>query len=418
MVGSSTEQISLFSDYPTEKSRIMFHRQIKERVKLLAPFLHFDKDPYLVLSNGKMFWMIDAYTTSEYFPNSQPFTSSESIQYKEGSTTQELNTELEGYLDGINYIRNPVKAVIDAYDGTVNFYITDRSDPIINVWDKILPGFFKNKEDMPKDLQAHIRYPIDMLLTQGLVYEKYHMTDPTVFYNQEDLWIRATAKYYNQVQPVEPYYIMWQEPGSTKQQFVLMLPFTPKNRQVLIGWIAVMCDPENYGRFIAYQFPKDKMVLGPQQVETKIDQDSFLSGQLTLWDQHGSKVIRGNVLAIPVNNTLFYVEPIYLQAETAAYPELRLVVVMQGDNMSYAKTFDEALNGLFSRSPVVQLATNKIEEKKSNAPPQVLDQVKVANDAFDNYLKLSGNKRFSDAAKELEKLQKALQTMSNQSGKK
>jgi len=407
----------LFSDYPTEQSRIMFHRQIKERVKLLAPFLHFDKDPYIVLSNGKIFWMIDAYTTSEYFPNSQPFTASESIQYKEGSTTQELNTELEGYLDGINYIRNPVKAVVDAYDGSVNFYITDKSDPIINVWDKILPGFFKNKEDMPKDLLAHIRYPIDMLLTQGLVYEKYHMTDPTVFYNQEDLWIRATAKYYNQVQPVEPYYIMWQEPGSTKQQFVLMLPFTPKNRQVLIGWIAVMCDPDNYGRFIAYQFPKDKMVLGPQQVETKIDQDSFLSGQLTLWDQHGSKVIRGNVLAIPVNNTLFYVEPIYLQAETAAYPELRLVVVMHGDNMSYAKTFDEALNGLFSKSPPVQIAA-KTEELKSNAPPQILDQVKAANDAFDNYLKLSGNKKFSEAAKELEKLQQALQILSNQSVKK
>jgi hypothetical protein len=210
---------------------------------------------------------------------------------------------------------------------------------------------------------------------------------------------------------------MWQEPGSTKQQFVLMLPFTPKNRQVLIGWIAVMCDPENYGRFIAYQFPKDKMVLGPQQVETKIDQDSFLSGQLTLWDQHGSKVIRGNVLAIPVNNTLFYVEPIYLQAETAAYPELRLVVVMHGDNMSYAKTFDEALNGLFSKSPPVQLAAKTVESKP-NAPPQITDQVKAANEAFDNYLKFSGNKKFSDAAKELEKLQQALQTLSNQSGKK
>jgi hypothetical protein len=408
----------LFSDYPTDKSRIMFHRQIKERVKLLAPFLHFDKDPYLVLSNGKIFWMIDAYTTSDYFPNSQPFTANESIQYKEGATTQELNTDLEGYLDGINYIRNPVKAVIDAYDGSVNFYITDKSDPIINVWSKILPGFFKYKEDMPKDLQAHIRYPIDMLLTQGLVYEKYHMTDPTVFYNQEDLWIRATAKYYNQVQPVEPYYIMWQEPGTTKQEFVLMLPFTPKNRQVLIGWIAVMCDPDNYGRFIAYQFPKDKMVLGPQQVETKIDQDSFLSGQLTLWDQHGSKVIRGNVLAIPVNNTLFYVEPIYLQAETAAYPELRLVVVMHGDNMSYAKTFDEALNGLFSKSPPVQFASAQTVERKPTAAPQILDQVKAANDAFDNYLKYNANKKFTEAAKELEKLQQALQVLSSQSGKK
>ena len=267
----------LFSDYPTSESRIMFHRQIKERVKLLAPFLNFDKDPYLVLAKGKLYWMIDAYTTSTYFPISQPFSTTENIQYKEGGSTQVLTTHFGQYLEGINYIRNSVKAIVDAYDGSVNFYIMDKEDPIINVWDKILPGFFKTKDEMPKELLAHIRYPIDMLLAQGSVYEKYHMTDPTVFYNQEDLWIRATAKYYNQVQPVEPYYIMWQEPGSNKQQFVLMLPFTPKNRQVLIGWIAGMCDPDNYGRFLTYQFPKDEMVLGPQQVETKIDQDSFLS---------------------------------------------------------------------------------------------------------------------------------------------
>jgi uncharacterized membrane protein (UPF0182 family) len=241
------------------------------------------------------------------------------------------------------------------------------------------------------------------------------MTDPTVFYNQEDLWVRATAKYYNRVQPVEPYYIMWQEPGATQQQFVLMLPFTPKNRQVMIGWIAGMCDPENYGRFLTYQFPKDKMVLGPQQVETKIDQDSFLSGQLTLWDQHGSKVIRGNVLAIPVNNTIFYVEPIYLQAETAAYPELRLVVVMHGENMSYAKTFDEALNGLFGKSvPTIQKVTPK-GDTTNIIIPTMQNQIRAANEAFNNYLKFIGDKRFNESAKELEKLQQTLQTLSNQS---
>jgi uncharacterized membrane protein (UPF0182 family) len=239
------------------------------------------------------------------------------------------------------------------------------------------------------------------------------MTDPTVFYNQEDLWVRATAKYYNRVQPVEPYYIMWQLPGSEKQQFVLMLPFTPKNRQVLMGWIAGMCDPDDYGRFLAYQFPKDKTVLGPQQVETKIDQDSFLSGQLTLWDQHGSNVIRGDVLAIPVNNTLLYVEPIYLQAETAAYPELRLVVVMQGDNMSYAKTFDQALAGLFNKTPVAQNTVQQVKEKPAdNSSLQV--KIQSANEAFNNYLKFIGDKRFSDAAKEMEKLQQSLQELSNQ----
>jgi uncharacterized membrane protein (UPF0182 family) len=194
-----------------------------------------------------------------------------------------------------------------------------------------------------------------------------------------------------------------------------MLPFTPKNRQVMIGWIAGMCDPENYGRFLTYQFPKDKMVLGPQQVETKIDQDSFLSGQLTLWDQHGSKVIRGNVLAIPVNNTIFYVEPIYLQAETAAYPELRLVVVMHGENMSYAKTFDEALNGLFGKSvPTIQKVTPK-GDTTNIIIPTMQNQIRAANEAFNNYLKFIGDKRFNESAKELEKLQQTLQTLSNQS---
>jgi uncharacterized membrane protein (UPF0182 family) len=399
----------------------MFHRNVEERVKLLAPFLNFDKDPYVVLSNGKIYWMVDAYTTSDYFPYSQPFSSTENIQYKEGNSSQVLTTQLSDFLDGINYIRNSVKAVVDAYDGTVNFYIMDDKDPIIKVWSKIFPGLFKAKDQMPKGLLQHIRYPIDMLLTQGLVYEKYHMTDPTVFYNQEDLWIRATAKYYNHVQPVEPYYIMWQQPGTTKQEFVLMLPFTPKNRQVLMGWIAGTCDPDNYGQFLAYQFPKDKTVLGPQQVETKIDQDSFLSGQLTLWDQRGSNVIRGNVLAIPVNNTILYVEPIYLQAETAAYPEMRLVVVMQGDNMSYAKTFDQALAGLFNKTNTSNQTTSQVpgqvQQVKASDNSTLQTQIQSANDAFNNYLKFIGDKRFSDAAKELEKLQTSLNDLAKQSNK-
>ncbi len=383
----------LFSDYPTNQSRIMFHRQIEERVQLLAPFLQFDKDPYLVLVDGKLYWMIDAYTTSEYFPYSQPLASQ----------------------NDINYIRNSVKAVVNAYDGSVNFYIMDNNDPIIKTWSKIFPDLFKSKNDMPKDLLAHIRYPIDLLQVQGSIYEKYHMTDPTVFYNQEDLWVRATEKYYSNVQQVQPYYIMWQLPGTDKQQFVLMLPFTPKNRQVLIGWIAGMCDPDNYGDLIAYQFPKNETVLGPQQVETKIDQDSYLSGQLTLWDQRGSNVIRGNVLAIPVNNTLFYVEPIYLQAETAAYPELQLVVVMHGNNMSYAKTFDQALDGLFSKTSNVPLTQqNQIVQTAPVVKNNSSDQIKIANDAFNNYLKFIGDKRFSDAAKELEKLQQALQNLQNE----
>lgn len=262
---------------------------------------------------------------------------------------------------------------------------------------------------MPAELKAHVRYPADMLLAQGLVYAKYHMSDPTVFYNQEDLWIRATEKYYNRVQPVNPYYVMWNPQGNDEPQFVLILPFTPKNRQVSIGWIAGMCDPQNYGKFLAYKFPKDKRVLGPQQVETKIDQDRFLSGQLTLWDQRGSKVIRGNVLAIPVEKTLFYVEPIYLQAETAAYPELRLVAVMHGDDLSYAESFEKALKGLFSK----QEAELPIESAGTEKAVPLDQQIQTANDAFNNYLKMLGSKQFNKAAKELEKLQQALEDLSS-----
>ena len=266
---------------------------------------------------------------------------------------------------------------------------------------------------MSADLMAHVRYPADMLLVQGLKYCKYHMKDPTVFYNQEDLWVRATEKYYSHVQPVEPYYIMWELPDSSQAEYVLMLPFTPKNRQVLIGWIAGMCDGDNYGRFLAYQFPKEKRIVGPQQVETKIDQDSFLSGQLSLWDQRGSNVIRGNVLAIPIDKTLIYVEPIYLQAETAAYPELRLVAVMHGENLGYAETFDKALAELF-----------KIEAGEESAPlitrteqrHTVAALIQQANQAFENYLQYQGQKKFTLAAQELEKLQDILGQLLHRTG--
>jgi len=408
----------LFSGYPTDSSRIMFHRQILERVEQLAPFLHFDNNPYIVLSHGKLYWIIDAYTTSDYYPYSEPFSSLETIDFNEGNNKRKLVSEVEQSLNGVNYIRNSVKVVVNAFNGKVNFYVFDEHSPIIRVWERIFPKLFKNRSLMPEGLLKHIRYPIDMLLVQGLMYEKYHMTDPTVFYNQEDLWVRATEKYYSHIQPVEPYYIMWQLPGSSKPEYVLILPFTPKNRQVMIGWIAGMSDGKDYGRLLAYQFPKDKMVLGPQQVETKIDQNSYLSGQLTLWDQRGSNVIRGNMLAIPVNKTIFYVEPIYLQAETAAYPELQLIVVMHGNDMSYAKTFDGALAKLFKQNggsqkfSQTQVAFQKPVSTMANLSVQ--NQIQAANDAFNNYLKLFGNKHFSEAAKELEKLQKALQLLSNQ----
>lgn len=400
----------LLSGYPTEKSRIMFRRQVRERAKALAPFLHFDQDPYIVLADGKLYWIIDAYTTSRYYPYSEPF-----LGRTGGAARRVARTTTTGegadYLRGQNYVRNAVKAVVNAYEGSVTFYVFEPEDPIIQVWQRIFPGLLRPKEEMPEKLRAHVRYPEGFLLTQGLVYAKYHMTDPTVFYNQEDLWVRATEKYYAQVQPVEPYYVMWEPPESDDVEFVQILPFTPKNRQVMIGWIAGMCDGENYGRLLSYRFPKEKRVLGPQQVETKIDQDSYLSGQLTLWDQRGSNVIRGNVLAIPIDDTLLYVEPIYLQAQAAAYPELRLVALMHGDRLSYAETFDEALRGLYGEKAPPGAAPPGVPPTEARPSDRL---AKEANEAFNNYLQALAERRFADAGDALEKLSRTLNQLARQ----
>jgi hypothetical protein len=245
------------------------------------------------------------------------------------------------------------------------------------------------------------------------------MDDPAVFYNQEDLWVRATEKYHARIIPLEPYYVMWKPEGSEDPVFTLILPFTPKNRQVLIGWIAGLCDPQEYGRFVAYKFPKEKRVLGPQQVETKIDQDRYLSAQLSLWDQRGSQVIRGNVLAIPVEDTLLYVEPIYLQAETAAYPELRLVCVMHGDRLGYGESFDEALRSLFGPDGEERERKTALRGLEAGDRGEVGDLdgtslpqlARHARDAFDRHLRLLGEKRFGEAAAALEELRTLLEEM-------
>lgn len=402
----------LFSGYPSRDSRIMLYRQVKARAGELAPFLQLDEDPYLVIADGKLYWIIDAYTSSRYYPYSEPFST---FRNRTGSS-RPGHSDLHGLagsnLNGQNYLRNAVKVVVDAYSGETNFYIFDKKDPLVQVYEKIFPDLFKDRSAMPMALQRHVRYPAGMLLVQGLVYAKYHMTDPAVFYNQEDLWVRATEKYYDDVQPVEPYYIMWKPPGSGQMEFVLMMPFTPKNKQVMIGWIAGMCDGDHYGRFLAYNFPKEKMVLGTQQVETKIDQDSYLSGQLTLWDQRGSHVIRGNVLAIPLNKTIIYVEPIYLQSETSAYPELRLVAVMQHDHLGYAETFEGAISNLLTQTsgPLQRRVRTVIQDQSIEA------LIKEANDAFEQYLKSMQQKDFDESAEALKNLQEALQQLSQKTG--
>ncbi len=399
----------LLSGYPTAESRVMFRRNIRRRARALAPFLAYDSDPYVVLIDGRLHWILDAYTTSSRFPYSEQFDPRGMADYAAGRGRDRPAGEI-AHLDGVNYVRNSVKVVIDAYEGSVRFYVMEPDDPVIRTWMNVFPDLFTPGDEMPEAVRRHIRYPVGMLLVQGLVYAKYHMTDPEVFYNQEDLWVRATEKYYGQVQSVEPYYIMWNAPDSDALEYVLMLPFTPKNKQVLIGWIAGMCDGENYGRFLAYRFPKEQRLLGPQQVETKIDQDPHLSGQLTLWDQRGSKVIRGNVLAIPVAGALLYVEPIYIQAETAAYPELRLVVVMHNDRLSYAESFDGALEALFAEG---RPTPGTLPSATAPAPPGTTGQlIRRANRAFEDYLRLTGEGEFDEASRALRDLQDALEQLS------
>lgn len=386
----------LLSDYPTRESRIMLRREIRERVKTVAPFLTLDRDPYLVVTGGRLSWILDAYTTSRHYPYSEPFQAEEQRTRGAGVVAE---------LSGKNYVRNAVKAVVDAYDGSVTLYVFDPDDPIIQVYDRIYPGLLRQRAAMPAELFAHVRYPEGYLLAQGLVWAKYHMSDPEVFYNQEDLWVRATEKYYDDVQPVEPYYVMWKPPGAERPELALIQPFTPHNRQVLIGWIAGMSDGDNYGRLLSYHFPKDKRVLGTQQLDTKIDQDPVLAARLALWSQR-ARVIRGNALVIPIDGTLLYVEPIFLQAKDAAYPELRVVVVMHGDRMSYASTFQEALSGLVSGMPP---RLPGLPGGPSPGEPRAVESgARRANDAFDAYLRALGEQRFEDAAREIEALQRAL----------
>ncbi|MBO8138262.1 MAG: UPF0182 family protein [Desulfotomaculum sp.] len=315
----------LFTGDITSDSQILLYRNIRERVPKIAPFLSFDNDPYIVISDGKLYWMWDAYTITNMYPYSEPF---------------------QGDL---NYIRNAVKVVVDAYTGEVDFYIADKEDPIIQSYSNIFPGMFKNLEEMPEDLRSHIRYPIDLFKVQAQMYTNYHMLNPQVFYNKEDRWELPTEVFQGEEQEMEPYYTIIKLHDSKKPEFVQILPFTPTNKKNMIAWLAGRSDGENYGRLLLYEFPKQKLVYGPMQVEARIDQDTTISQQLSLWDQRGSSVIRGNLLVIPVEDSILYVEPLYLKSEQSSMPELRRVIVAHGDRVVMEPTLELALQRIFGK---------------------------------------------------------------------
>ncbi|MBW2001354.1 MAG: UPF0182 family protein, partial [Deltaproteobacteria bacterium] len=286
----------LFTTYLSPESRIMYDRQITKRVGSIAPFLDYDGDPYLVVSEGKLYWIQDAYTTSNMYP------------YSRRSSKYLKNKKL-------NYIRNSVKVTIDAYNGNVRFYIVDETDPLIKTYSSIFPDLFKPFDEMPSDLKKHIRYPKDLFEIQVGAYTTYHMEDVQVFYNQEDLWQIPDEIYGDARQAMKPYYIIMKLPGEDKEEFLLMLPFTPSKKDNMIGWLSARSDLPNYGNLLVYKLPKEKLVYGPMQIEARVDQQTEISRELSLWGQGGSRVIRGNLLAIPISDSFIYVEPVYLEAK-------------------------------------------------------------------------------------------------------
>jgi len=312
----------LLSDDITKNSRIMYYRNVAERVSHIVPFIHLDGDPYMVITpEGRMNWILDGYTVTDRFPYSEP--------------TANMG----------NYIRNSVKAVVDAYDGSVELYMGDAKDPIIQTYARIFPGLFKTMEQMPAALKSHVRYPPGMLAIQSHMYRTYHMQDPQVFYNKEDLWeIPGKA---GSDRAIDPYYTIMKLPGEDKEEFILLVPFTPSKKDNMAAWMAVRCDAPNYGQVIIYKFPKQKLVYGPSQIEARINQDTEISRQLSLWNQRGSQVIRGSLLAIPVEKSILYIQSLYLSAEKGELPELKRVIVANGNTIVMEENLDIALQRIF-----------------------------------------------------------------------
>jgi len=320
----------LISSQINSDSRLLIHRNIQERIEKIAPFMELDRDPYMVILDGNIQWIQSAYTTSERFPYSQP-------------------------RGQVNYIRNSVKILMDAVTGDLTFYLIDSSDPVVATWATIFPDLFTDGDEMPVSIREHLRYPLDMFSLQSSLYLQYHITDPDVFFIGEDFWNIPTERFGKQEQPVEPYYVLMTLPTEQAEareelEFVLIMPFTPRNRQNTVAWLAGRSDGDAYGKLRAYRFPTDDLVFGPAQIEARIDQNPGISQQITLWDQAGSEVIRGNLLMIPIGQSFLFVEPIYLQADTSRLPELVRVVVANGNAIAMEQTFDRALDVVLGRA--------------------------------------------------------------------
>jgi uncharacterized membrane protein (UPF0182 family) len=376
----NTAKIFLSSDIKPD-SRILFYRNIRERIAKIAPFLLYDSDPYMVILNdGHLVWMVDCYTVSRHLPYSTPINNS------------------------INYIRNSVKAVIDAYNGDVAFYISDPTDIVVKAYARSFPDLFKPLDAMPDDLKHHIRYPQGMLDVQARMFASYHMTDPMVFYNKEDLW--EIPSYSDK--PMTPYNMIMKLPGESREEYILLLPYTPSKRDNLAAWLAARCDIPNYGKLIAYVFPRDRQFFGPRQINARIDQDAYISQQITLWGQVGSQVIRGSLLIIPIENSLLYVQPLYLSAsDRVGLPELRRVIVAFENNVVMEDNLELALHHLFSAGQAMP-ETREAAERVQTLPG---GHAKEARKVYEKALELQRKGDWAGYGEQIKKLGEILKEM-------
>ncbi|MBO9999486.1 MAG: UPF0182 family protein [Cyanobacteria bacterium SID2] len=365
---------TLISSYFDQNSRIHYHRQILDRIRTVAPFLRFDSDPYITLIDGRILWIVEGYTTSDRYPYSKPVVQSDNAALT--LSQRNLGALVRG---NVNYIRNSVKVAIDAYDGTMKFYIVDESDPVLATYQKIFPSLWTSKSEIPQSIASHFRYPFDLFAIQAQMYLSYHMENPEVFYNREDLWRFPNEIYEDTQEVVEPYYIIMRLPEEEKEEFALILPFTPVNKDNTIAWMAGRSDGEHYGHLLVYDFPKQKLIYGPSQIEARIDQNPQISQQLTLWSQQGSKVIRGDLLVIPIEQSLLYVEPIYLRAEQGELPELKRVVVVYGNDVVMEPTLEQALDEIFGGETL----SPQLSSVPTTETPGIAELAEQAQDIYD-----------------------------------
>ena len=386
----------LLTDYVQDDSQIQFWNRVGERVRRIAPFLEFDKDPYLVMGDDRQYWIQDAYTTADSFPYSEPI------------------RDQQGY-EGTRYIRNSVKIVVDAYSGEVSLYVSDPEDPIIQTYQRIFPDLFQPLDAMPEKLRDHVRYPQDLFEMQVERYRRYHQTQPQVFYNNEDLWTRPQEQYAGRQRQMEPYYILTDLPGQDASglEFMLMMPMTPDGRDNMISWMAARSDPPNYGDVVVYNLPKDRLIRGPNQIESRVDQDTEISQQLSLWDQRGSSVIRGNLIVVPIEDSFLYVEPIFLVAEEIQIPEIQRVIAATDQRVAMERTLRQSLNSVLgeqvveTRDQALAQMEQTAEAARAAAPPEQMEELQRAQDLIQQARKAlqSGDfAAFGDRFNELEQV--------------